>query len=74
MLEFITLHVPENLYTTSGLSILMHGVISLKDAISYDKAVYKISQNIDRISYYILQIILDKTFIYKKIYQNKASI
>ena len=28
---------PENLLTTSGLSILLHGVISLPDATSYDK-------------------------------------
>ena len=28
---------PVNLYTTSGLSILLHGVILLPDATSYDK-------------------------------------
>ena len=28
---------PVNLYTTSGLQILLHGVISLPDATSYDK-------------------------------------
>ena len=28
---------PENLSTTSGLSILLHGVISLPDVTSYDK-------------------------------------
>ena len=28
---------PENLSTASGLSILLHGVISLPDATSYDK-------------------------------------
>ena len=28
---------PVNLKTTSGLSILLHGVISLPDATSYDK-------------------------------------
>ena len=28
---------PENLQTTSGLSILLHDVISLPDATSYDK-------------------------------------
>ena len=27
---------PENLSSTSGLSILLHGVISLRDATSYD--------------------------------------
>ena len=27
---------PENLLTTSGLSILLHGVILLTDAMSYD--------------------------------------
>ena len=31
---------PENLLTTSGLSILLHGVISLPDATSYDKEVF----------------------------------
>ena len=30
---------PENPLTTSGLSILLHGVISLPDATSYDKYV-----------------------------------
>ena len=30
---------PENLLTTSGLSILMHGVISLPDAMSCDKRI-----------------------------------
>ena len=29
-----------NLETTSGLSILLHGVISLPDATSYDKKLY----------------------------------
>ena len=28
---------PENLSTTCGLSILLHGVVSLTDATSYDK-------------------------------------
>ena len=28
---------PENLKTTGGLSILMHGIISLPDGMSYDK-------------------------------------
>ena len=28
---------PENLYTTSGVSILLHGVISLPDTTPYDK-------------------------------------
>ena len=36
--HFITL--PENLYTTSGLSILIHGVISLPDARAYDQINY----------------------------------
>ena len=31
---------PVNLQTTSGLSILLHGVISLPDAMSYDKIAY----------------------------------
>ena len=37
---------PVNLKTTSGLSILLHGVILLPDATSYDKIsyiIYKIS-------------------------------
>ena len=35
-------NVSENLYTTSGLSILLHSVISLPDATSYDKQFYTI--------------------------------
>ena len=35
--------VPENLLTTSGLSILLRGVILLLDATSYDK--YKITSS-----------------------------
>ena len=31
---------PENQWPTSGLQILLHGVISLPDATSYDKARY----------------------------------
>ena len=31
---------PKNLLTTSGLSILLYGVISLPDATSYDKKFY----------------------------------
>ena len=31
---------PVNLYTTNGLSILMHGIISLPDVTSYDKELY----------------------------------
>ena len=31
---------PINLLTTSGLSILLHGVISLPEAMSYDKGEY----------------------------------
>ena len=30
---------PDSLNTTSGLSILLHGVISLPDATSYDKVI-----------------------------------
>ena len=33
---------PENPKATSGLSILLHGVISLPDATSYDKTCYTI--------------------------------
>ena len=32
---------PINLKTTSGLSILLHGVITLSDATSYDKILYE---------------------------------
>ena len=35
---------PENLYTTSGLSILLHGIISLLDATSYDKTDFPLPQ------------------------------
>ena len=31
---------PENLQSTSGLSILLHGVISLPDAALYDKKIF----------------------------------
>ena len=31
---------PENRLTTSGLQILLHGVISLPDATSYDKIIF----------------------------------
>ena len=31
---------PKNRLTTSGLSIWMHGIISLPDATSYDKIIY----------------------------------
>ena len=31
--------IPENLYTTSSLSILLHGVISLPDVTSCDKQI-----------------------------------
>ena len=31
----------ENLYTSSGLSISLHGVVSLTDAKSYDKLIYQ---------------------------------
>ena len=34
---------PVNLYTTSGLSILLHGVISLSDATSYDETRYSMT-------------------------------
>ena len=32
---------PKNLKTTSSVSILLHGVISLPDATSYDKEIFK---------------------------------
>ena len=35
---------PENPLTTSGLSILLHGVISLPDAMSYDNAFFFLSR------------------------------
>ena len=31
--------LPKNLYTTSGLSILMHSNIALPDAMSYDSNI-----------------------------------
>ena len=39
--------LPKNLKTTSGLSILMHGVISLPDTTSYDKKISEISSEIE---------------------------
>ena len=39
-MDFITFS--ENLLTTSGLSILLHGVISLPGAMSYDNMKYLI--------------------------------
>ena len=40
---------PVNLLTTSGLSILLHGVISLPDATSYDKYIlsYEIASGVE---------------------------
>ena len=35
---------PENLKTTSGLSILLHGVISLPEAASYDELHIEMGQ------------------------------
>ena len=37
---------PVNLKTTSGLSILLHSVISLPDATSYDKYVFLVHKNV----------------------------
>ena len=37
---------PEHLYTTSGLSILLYGVISLHDTTSYDKHYNRVSAQI----------------------------
>ena len=37
----------ENLYTTSGLKILMHGVILLQDVTSYDKREYLVYVIVD---------------------------
>ena len=37
---------PENLLTTSGLSILLYGVISLPDATSYDKKFYTLLKTV----------------------------
>ena len=34
---------PGNLKTASGLSIILHGVISLPDATSYDKPLFSLS-------------------------------
>ena len=40
---------PVNLYTTSGVSILLHGVISLSDATSYDKACFMFNSHENKI-------------------------
>ena len=37
---------PINLLTTGGLSILLHGVISLLDALSYDKMPFDLTEKI----------------------------
>ena len=37
---------PENRQTTSGLQILLHGVISLPDTTSYDKQFYQILKHL----------------------------
>ena len=38
-LQWTSLHDVTNMETTSGLSILLHGVISLPDGTSYDKKI-----------------------------------
>ena len=38
-------NISQNLLTNSGLSILLHGFISLRDATSYDKYVYSHNEN-----------------------------
>ena len=47
---------PVNLYTTSGLSILLHGVSTLDDATSYDKLNFKIFYSFD----FFLDVLLVK--------------
>ena len=37
---------PENRQTTSGLQILLHGVISLPDGTSYDKPFYHMTSSL----------------------------
>ena len=54
---------PVNLKNTSGLSILLHGVISLSDATSYDKpnkGIFFHASAIDLYSFIILNIFLPK--------------
>ena len=46
-MDFITF--PKNLYATSGLSVLLHGFISLPDATSYDKINYSVVQELRHI-------------------------
>ena len=38
--------IPENLLITSGLSILLHGIISLPDATSYDKRLCMLTKKL----------------------------
>ena len=52
---------PVNLLTTSGLSILLHGVISLPDATSYDKKLYTFGQ----LNYFISDILISFRFLYR---------
>ena len=63
---------PEKRWTTSGLQILLHGVISLPNATSYDK--FELQNNIIMIEkhdlediYYILMIICDVSITMKYI-------
>ena len=53
---------PENLYTTRGLSILLHGVISLPDATSFDK-IQTMTLNVD-LGRHILQQIMYLLYMY----------
>ena len=48
---------PVNLLTTSGLSILLHGVISLLDATSYDKLTNELICPLNIKLYYMFQLI-----------------
>ena len=49
----------ENLQTTSGLLILLHGVISLQDATSYDNVLYKVTLVTGKLNIVSLGLLLD---------------
>ena len=60
-MDFITF--PENLQTTSGLLILLHGVISLPDTTSYDKNGQENNQNKDGSHYFLSTSNLEVTVL-----------
>ena len=56
---------PENRLTTSGLQILLHGVISLTDATSYDKRYI-----INRIIHCVFIYLIELRFIHEYVYDS----